>query len=466
MAAADRPAIWWVRRDFRLNDNPALRAAVDEGGPVLPLFVLDPVLLRSPGRGRGPWMLASLAALDADLRSGGGPGLTVVQGKPATELPRIAREVGAERIHVTADFAPYGRRRDGTVERCLAELGLELARTGSPYAVTPGTVRKDDGQPFQVFSPFHRAWLGHGVLGPAPAVATDEVTWIAAEDRFPLAAPEDDLAGLAGERPARRAWREWWERDEAGVAHYKRLHNLPGMDATSHMSIALRWGHLHPRTLLADLAPLRLQGAQAYARQLAWRDFYGDVLFHRPDAVRKAVRPAFDAMATDDPGRDATAAKRFEAWKQGRTGYPLVDAGMRQMLGQGWMHNRIRMVVASFLVKDLHIGWQHGAAFFMARLRDGDLAQNHLNWQWVAGSGTDPAPYFRIFNPITQSQKFDPAGSYIRRYVPELSDVPLEHLHEPWKDPAGLPAGYPGPIVDHAAERKEALDRYAVISGG
>jgi deoxyribodipyrimidine photo-lyase len=228
----------------------------------------------------------------------------------------------------------------------------------------------------------------------------------------------------------------------------------------------LRWGHLHPRTILADLDPLRSEGAQAYARQLAWRDFYGDVLFHRPDSVTRAVRPAFEAMATDEPGRDMTAAKRLEAWKQGKTGYPLVDAGMRQMITEGWMHNRIRMVVASFLIKDLHIGWQHGAAFFMERLRDGELAQNHLNWQWVAGSGTDPAPYFRVFNPITQSERFDPDGTYIRRYVPELADVPLEHLHEPWKGPAGLPAGYPGPIVDHAMERKEALDRYAAIRGG
>jgi deoxyribodipyrimidine photo-lyase len=466
MAAAERPAIWWVRRDFRLNDNPALRAAVDEGGPVLPLFVLDPALLRSAGNGRGPWMRASLAALDADLRSLGGPGLTVVQGKPSIEVPRIARHVGAERVHISADFAPYGQRRDATVEAALAGDGLELKRTGSPYAVAPGTLHTDAGQPFHVFSPFHRAWLAHGVRGPAPAVDPDEVSWIAAAHRLPVEMAQDDLTGLAGEEPARRAWRKWRERDEAGVGDYKRLHNLPGIDATSHMSIALRWGHLHPRTILADLAPLRSEGAQAYARQLAWRDFYGDVLFHRPDSVTRAVRPAFEAMATDEPGRDVTAAKRLEAWKQGKTGYPLVDAGMRQMITEGWMHNRIRMVVASFLIKDLHIGWQHGAAFFMERLRDGELAQNHLNWQWVAGSGTDPAPYFRVFNPITQSERFDPDGTYIRRYVPELADVPLEHLHEPWKGPAGLPAGYPGPIVDHAMERKEALDRYAAIRGG
>jgi deoxyribodipyrimidine photo-lyase len=410
-------------------------------------------------------MRASVAALDADLRRLGGPGLTVVHGKPSIEVPRIARRVGAERVHISADFAPYGRRRDATVEAALADDGLDLRRTGSPYAVAPGTLHNDAGQPFQVFSPFHRAWLAHGVRGPAPAVDPG-VTWIAAADRLPVEPAQDDLSALAGEEPARRAWRRWRERDEAGLGDYKGLHNLPGIDATSHMSIALRWGHLHPRTILADLGPLRSQGAQAYARQLAWRDFYGDVLFHRPDAVTKAVRPAFEAIVTEEPGRHSTAAKRLDAWKEGRTGYPLVDAGMRQMTAEGWMHNRIRMVVASFLIKDLHIGWQHGAAFFMERLRDGDLAQNHLNWQWVAGSGTDPAPYFRVFNPTTQSERFDPDGTYIRRYVPELTDVPLEHLHEPWKNPAGLPAGYPEPIVDHAIERKEALDRYAAIRGG
>jgi deoxyribodipyrimidine photo-lyase len=465
VAATDRPAIWWVRRDFRLHDNPALRAAVDEGGPVLPLFVLDPVLLRSPGQGRGPWMRASLAALDADLRRGGGPGLTVVHGRPATEVPRVARKVGAEHVHIGADFAPYGRRRDDMVQRALRDAGLELIRTGSPYAVAPGTLTNDHGQPFQVFSPFHRTWLGHGTHGPAPAVLVDEVAWIGIDDRLPLDAAEARLVGLAGENPALRAWQEWRERAEAGVSDYKRLHNLPAIDATSHMSIALRWGHLHPRTLLADLAPLRSQGAQAYARQLAWRDFYGDVLFHRPDAATKAVRPAFEAMTTDDPSRNPAAKRRLQAWQEGTTGYPLVDAGMRQMLAEGWMHNRVRMVVASFLIKDLHIGWQEGAAFFMERLHDGELAQNHLNWQWVAGSGTDPAPYFRIFNPITQSEKFDPDGTYIRRYVPELSDIPLDYLHEPWKNPAGPPAGYPGPIVDHAAERRESLDRYAAIKG-
>jgi deoxyribodipyrimidine photo-lyase len=463
MSLDSPPAVWWVRRDFRLCDNPALHAAVEDGGTILPLFIVDPVLQRSPGAGRGPWLLAALAALDSDLRRGGAPGLNVVGGRPSEVIPRIVQQSGAQRVHISADFAPYGRRRDAAVQRALARAGKELRATGSPYAIAPGNLYNEAGQPFQVFSPFHYAWLAQEVQPPAPDVAADSVEWVAADDRLRLEEPDADLASLAGEQPARQSWYEWRHRDQNGVGDYKRLHDFPGVDATSHLSIALRWGHLHPRTLLADLAPLRSQGAQAYARQLAWRDFYADVLFHRPEARREPVRPEFRDMATDDPAANLTARRRFEAWKWGRTGYPLIDAGMRQLLAEGWMHNRVRMVVASFLIKDLHLGWSPGAEWFMDRLRDGDLAQNHLNWQWVAGSGTDPAPYFRIFNPITQSERFDPDGTYIHRYLPELIDVPLEHLHQPWKNPAGLPAGYPPPIVDHAAERKESLDRFAAV---
>jgi deoxyribodipyrimidine photo-lyase len=465
MAASSNPALWWVRRDLRLADNPALQAAIDEGEAVLPLFVLDPVLLGSAGRARRGWLFAALHALDADLQEAGGPGLSVVQGRPAAAVTRAARACGARTVHISADFAPYGRRRDERVAAALAEHGIGLRATGSPYAVAPGTLTNGGTTPFQVFSPFHRSWLEHGVHEPAPAVAADAVNWLKADDRVPLEEPDLDLAERAGEQPARRSWQTWLDKDPEGVKDYDRLHNFPGRDATSHLSIALRWGHLHPRTVLADLATRRSKGSLALARQIAWRDFYADTLFHRPDAVTQPIKPEFRRMPSDEPEPGSIAAERLAAWQQGRTGYPLVDAGMRQLQVESWMHNRVRMVVASFLIKDLHISWEHGAAYFMLHLRDGDIAQNHLNWQWVAGCGTDPAPYFRIFNPVKQSATFDADGSYIRRYVPELADVPEEFLHEPWRAPGGVPVGYPAPIVDHGAERKRALDRYAVVTG-
>ena len=474
MSSAPAPAIWWLRRDLRLADNPALRAAVADGAPVLPLFVLDPVLLGRAGNARRDWLFAALHVLDADLRAGGGPGLSVLRGRPASVVPGVARTLGARRVHISADFAPYGGRRDDAVATALAGLGAELVRTGSPYAVAPGALRTQSGQPFRVFSPFFRAWAAHGVHEPAPEVRPDTVTWTAADGRDEIPTADPELRTRAGEGPARQRWRDWLER----VEDYARLHDPPGADATSHTSVALRWGHLHPRTLLADLidragrvdladlAGRRSPGPAALARQLAWRDFYADVLFHRPDAVRAPIRGEFERMPVDEPATDDRARERLAAWQQGRTGFPLVDAGMRQLLAEGWMHNRVRMVVASFLVKDLHLGWWHGAAWFLERLHDGDLAQNQLNWQWVAGCGTDAAPFFRVFNPTGQAERCDPDGAYIRRHVPELAAVSAEHLHQPWLHPGGPPAGYPAPIVDHAVERREALRRYALVKDG
>jgi deoxyribodipyrimidine photo-lyase len=465
MASAGQVAIWWVRRDFRLADNPALRSAIDDGEKVLPLFVLDPALLSAAGPVRRDWLMAVLFALDHELRDAGGHGLHVVRGKPAAVVPRVAKTYDAQRVHISADFGPYGRSRDEQVGHALSGEELELTRTGSPYAIAPGTLMNRSGNPFQVFTPFHNAWLEHGVHDPAAAVRASSVSWLGTKDGVRLEKPDADLLPLVGEKAATSAWRAWLRKDSEGVADYAKLHDFPGVDATSHLSIALRWGHLHPRTVLHDLSPLRSKGAAALARQIAWRDFFADVLFHRPDAVSTPIRSEFADMPTDDPDRTTTAAERLTAWKEGRTGYPLVDAGMRQLQAEGWMHNRVRMVVASFLIKDLHIGWWHGADWFMECLRDGDIAQNQLNWQWVAGCGTDAAPYFRIFNPTGQAEKFDPDGTYIRRYVPELAELPIDHLHEPWAAPDGVPDGYREPIVDHAVERKEALDRYAVVKG-
>ncbi len=258
----------------------------------------------------------------------------------------------------------------------------------------------------------------------------------------------------AGERAAHERWAAFL--DEA-VADYGEDRNRPDKPGTSRMSVYLKYGAIHPRTMLADLASRRSASADTYRSELAWREFYADILYQRPDSARGNYDRAFDAL----PLAEGAAAERaFEAWCAGRTGFPIVDAGMRQLREQAWMHNRVRMIVASFLVKDLHLPWWWGARHFMRLLVDGDLASNQHGWQWTAGSGTDASPYFRVFNPVTQGEKFDPSGDYVRRFVPELRGVPGKAVHQPWRLPDGIPAGYPEPMVDHKAERIEALARY------
>jgi deoxyribodipyrimidine photo-lyase len=447
----------WFRRDLRLADNPALLDAcqsASDGAGVLPLFVLDPALWGPAGVSRRWYLTRSLAALDASLQDLGGR-LAVLEGAPVEQVVRAAREVGATRVHVAADFGPYGQRRDLDVERALADAGIELVRTGSPYAVAPGRVTSGAGTPYKVYTPFARGWLEHGWRDPVEA--PKDVSLLSLADTVEL--PEPELPeGLelppAGEETARAAWRAYLE---DGLADYDEVRNRPDLDATSRMSVHLKWGEIHPRTMLADLRGRRGEGPLAYRRELAFREFYADVLFHQPQSAREYLRPELAALAYDEPG------SRFDAWREGRTGYPIVDAGMRQLRASGWVHNRVRMIVASFLVKDLHVEWQHGGRHFMRWLVDGDLASNQHGWQWVAGSGTDPAPYFRVFNPTSQGAKFDPDGHYVRRWVPELADVATKHVHAPWTSPDGVPEGYPEPIVDHQQERREALARYEAI---
>lgn len=316
--------------------------------------------------------------------------------------------------------------------------------------------------PYRVFTPFRRAWLEHG--WPAPAHQPHSIPWQdLATEPLPEAPAGRARLPHAGEGAARRRWRDFL-RD--GLADYARARDRPDLAGTSAMSAHLRWGEIHPRTMLADLAAARADGLPAddvatFQSELAWREFHADVLHHRPDARTRSLRTV---MSDDAWVRGPLEDDRLEAWAAGRTGYPLVDAGMRQLLATGWMHNRARMVAASFLVKDLHVRWQRGAAHFMTHLVDGDVSQNQLNWQWVAGTGYDAAPFFRVFNPVVQGKKFDPDGTYVRRWVPELRHVPTERVQEPWRldDP---PAGYPAPIVDHAVERRVTLDAHRRARG-
>jgi deoxyribodipyrimidine photo-lyase len=446
-------AVLWFRRDLRLGDHPALLAAAQEG-PVVALFVLDDALRRPSGAPRLAFLYRTLRVLDEQLRARGG-GLTVRRGKPENVVPAVARECGAASVHISADFGPYGAARDQRVDEALGDT--PLVRTGSPYAVAPGRVAKADGTPFKVYTAFYRAWSAHGWRPPAAGLPQDAAwrtlagTEIPHDPRLPagLTLPE------AGEVAALARWRGFRRGQLSG---YPAERDRPDLDRTSRMSPYLKFGCVHPRTILAGLGP----DDSAYRREIAWREFYAAVLHFWPGSAREYFQPALAGLPYAE-GQQAEAA--FDAWAAGRTGFPIVDAGMRQLLGEGWMHNRVRMIVASFLVKDLHLEWMRGARHFMAHLADGDLASNQHGWQWTAGTGTDAAPYFRIFNPVTQGARFDPDGAYIRRWVPELAALSAREIHEPWRRPEGVPDGYPEPIVDHARERQESLARYGSLRG-
>ena len=447
----------WFRRDLRLADNPALLSAVAEAAAdpaadkrVVPLFVLDPSLTHPAGPARRAYLAASLA--DLGNRVGG---LQLRRGDPVTEVVAVARAASATTVHIAEDFGPRGHQRDLDVGLALARHGVELVRTGSPYAVPPGRVRNRTGDPYQVFTPYSRAWRDHG--WPPPPMPPNTVQWVRPLESHGFDdAPVPDGLRLpaAGESAARRRWHDFLEH---GLDDYASTRDRPDRDGTSRMSVHLKWGEIHPRTMLADLARHRSADAALYGTQLAWREFYADVLWQRPDSAREYLKPKLARMEYDEPG------DRFTAWRDGLTGYPIVDAGMRQLRSEGWMHNRVRMIVASFLVKDLHIEWRHGARHFMRCLVDADLASNQHGWQWAAGSGTDAAPYFRIFNPTVQGKRYDPDGDYVRRYVPELRRVDAKSIHEPWALVGGPPGGYPAPIVDHARERRESLRRLEIL---
>jgi deoxyribodipyrimidine photo-lyase len=441
------PALLWFRRDLRLHDHPALVAAA-RNDEVLACFVLDPRLEKSSGQRRLQYLGDSLRRL-RDFLDGR---LLVARGQPDTLIPRIAKEIGASSVHISQDFAPFGKRRDERVRAALESV--PLVATGSPYLVSPGRVTKPDGSPYKVFTPFLRQWQQTGWREPAKSNAKSARWLDPAQLRIKQCEIPDPGLALevtAGEAAARKQWKSFVDN---ALQSYGGDRNRPDLNATSRMSAHLKFGAIHPRTLAADL-DLQSNGARAFLRELAFRDFYADVLHHWPASAWHNWNTDFDGIQTDT---DAEATRRFEAWKAGETGFPFVDAGMRQLREIGFMHNRVRMIVASFLVKDLHLPWQWGAAWFLDQLVDGDMANNQHGWQWCAGCGTDAAPYFRVFNPVTQGEKFDPSGDYIRRWVPELRSADDVHLRK-----GARPDGYPAPIVDHAAERTEALRRYQSI---
>ncbi|MGA0879668.1 MAG: cryptochrome/photolyase family protein [Ilumatobacteraceae bacterium] len=455
-------AIMWFRRDLRLADNPALAAAIAEHTEVLPVFVVDPFLVGRSGRARLAYMAAALSALDRDI----GGALTVRSGDPVEVIPTLADEYDCGEVFVAKDFAPYGRRRDQEVAARLAAADRRLRGVGSPYAVDPGRVTKDDGSPYSVFTPYSKRWLAEGWT--APLEAPSRPNWCTeAGDRNgsigdALGNPTVEFELLPHtEASVQDQWDEFRWRGAEGLDGYAERRNDPGVPGSSRLSAALRWGVVHPRQLLADLQPSKSH--DTYRSELAWREFYADVLYRFPDTGWRNLNRKMDGLVHDS---GPVAERRFAAWCRGETGYPIVDAGMRELITTGWMHNRVRMIVASFLVKDLHLPWQWGARFFMQHLVDGDLASNAHGWQWTAGTGTDAAPYFRVFNPVLQGERYDPNGDYVRRFVPELADLPAAQIHAPFdakRKGAGVPLGYVAPIVDHSVERDEALARYKAM---
>ncbi len=459
-------AILWLRRDLRVHDHPALAAALVDGRRVVPAFVLDPRLLAgsrsSPNR---TWfLLHALRELAGDLAARGAP-LVIRSGLPEVVIPALAAEAGAGEVFATRDVSPFARARDRSVADALAASGRRLHLGPGLLVVEPEEVRSDGGRPVTVFTPFARRWAGlprRPLLAAPGAIPSLPAGALVSEVLPPAPAPTADVTLLPrpGEAAARARLEAWVT--SAGLPEYAEGRDRLDRDGTSRLSADLKFGTVSPlEVLLAVDGPG--DGRRAFVAELAWRDFYAHVLWHFPHVARGAYRPAYGAVSwADDPAGLA-------AWCAGRTGYPVVDAAMRQLAASGWMPNRARMIAASFLAKDLLIDWRRGEAHFMSHLVDGDIASNNGGWQWTAGTGTDAAPYFRVFSPVRQGRRFDPDGAYVRRWVPELAGVPAAYLHEPWTMPPGVQAAagcvvgrdYPAPIVDHGLARERAVTAYA-----
>jgi len=460
--------IVWLRRDLRIRDHPALRAALDRHERVVPLFCFDRRLLggRHASGPRTQFLLECLADLDDQLRRRGS-GLVVRHGPPEEELIALAHEIGAGAVHVSGDVGPFARRRDARVRTVCGKAGIDLHAHPGLNAIDVDLIATRGGKPYTVFSPFFRAWLeaDRRPLLNAPSELPALPSRLA-KGRIPALgslglAQEVAEPMPGGEAEARRAL----DRFLAGpIGSYGQGRDSLGRGGTSRLSPYLHFGCLSPRQIETRMP--RGEGPKAFHRQLCWRDFHHHVLAHFPRNVRSEFQDRYRRAIGW-----SHAEKRFDAWCAGLTGYPLVDAGMRQLRREGWMHNRARLVVGSFLTKDLGIDWRWGERHFMRLLIDGDEANNNGNWQWIASVGTDPQPVFRrILSPARQQEAHDPDHAYVRRYVPELRAVPAEYMTEPWSMPievqrdAGCVIGsdYPAPIVDRRRAREEALERYRV----
>ncbi|HWE99090.1 MAG TPA: deoxyribodipyrimidine photo-lyase [Caulobacteraceae bacterium] len=469
----ERPVILWFRRDLRLADNPALHAACRSGAPVICLYVLDEAAARPFGGASRWWLDKSLRSLASSLAAKGAR-LELRRGQPVKLIAALARQTNAVAVYFNRAFDPDGAAKDRGAHEALALAGVETHRFNGSLLVSPDDLRTGEGRPYRVFSAFWRAasaLAGASACLPEPAavrpyegaITTDELGDWALHPTAP-----DWSHGFVAWRPGEAgAIARLQDFLHSAVDDYPERRDRPDLEATSRLSPHLAFGEISPRQVweCAEAAAhdgASHRGVELFQKELGWREFNHHLLHHFPRMTSLNLDRRFDAF----PWASDPAA--LEAWSHGRTGFPIVDAGMRQLWSSGWMHNRVRMIVASFLVKDLLIDWREGEAWFWDTLVDADEANNVGGWQWTAGSGADAAPYFRVFNPVLQGVKFDPAGAYVRRWVPELAALPPGCIHTPWtagpdvlaKADVVLGRTYPAPIVDHAAARSRALARF------
>jgi deoxyribodipyrimidine photo-lyase len=476
-------SIVWLRRDLRLADNRALYEAARSSQATCLAFVLDPEVLRNERTGAPivQCLFGALAGLRSDLRARGSD-LLLLQGDPADELPAQVRRSGAEAVFYNEDYEPGGISRDARVAKAVRETGADVRSTTDHVYFGAAEVSRPDGRPYSMFTPYKRRWLEQRAVSPRrpfPSLKAFEGRLFGADDVGPsrgVPAPEDWGYASSSEYPRASEVhaRDLFDRflnDRDGMARYREQRDVPSLAGTSRLSPQLRAGTIGIRTCVEEaFARLRRDPAVApsvetWISELVWRDFYQMVLKIWP---RVASEPFLEKACRIEWRH---SPEDFDAWCAGMTGYPIVDAAMRQLNVQGWMHNRLRMIAASFLVKDLLIDWREGERYFERRLADADLAANNGGWQWSASTGTDAAPYFRIFNPVVQSKRFDPNGTFVRAMVPELRGLPLEYVHAPWEMPppvareAGFRFGidYPEPIVDHALARDRALRAFSAL---
>jgi deoxyribodipyrimidine photo-lyase len=474
--AVKEASLVWFRQDLRLDDNPALQAAIERDGAIVCVYIWAPAEEGDwpPGAASRWWLHQSLKSLDAQLQARGSK-LILAQGNSLEALKRLCAETHAKYVHWNRRYEPAAIARDTRIKAALTTAGINANSFNGSLLFEPMEIQNNQGSPYKVFTQFWRKCLSR----PEPAKPLRAPEKLKAPPRWPASQQLDDFKLLPrihwtatmektwtpGERGAAAQLKLFSKR----LAGYAETRNLPGIAGTSRLSPHLHFGEISPRQIWHTLAAVRkrdvaglVTGEEAYVREIGWREFAHHLLYHFPNTPNEPLRSEFRRFAW------AKNAAAFKAWQRGLTGFPIVDAGMRELWATGWMHNRVRMIVASFLIKDLLIPWQSGARWFWETLVDADLANNTLGWQWVAGCGADAAPFFRIFNPTTQSEKFDPKGAYIRLWVPELSALPSEFIHDPSAAPplalheAGVVIGrtYPRPIVNHAQAREAALSAF------